>query len=65
MLQEQFEVGDLVKIGAGLATGRYAIVLRSNHWKTDQYLNGEIEVVDIWDKGNKVQYPARYLSRVG
>jgi len=56
-----YKVGELV----GVASTKYlGLVTRSNYWALDEYLGGEIQMVDLIVEGNKKQYPIQYLLRV-
>ena len=54
-----YNVGELVAVASNRVLG---IITRSNYWMTDEYLGGEVELVDVMF-GSSVsrQYPVRYL----
>ena len=54
-----YDVGDLVAVASNRVLG---IVTKSNYWALDEYLGGEIEIVDVMfgDSVSK-QYPGQYL----
>ena len=57
---KRYKVGDLV----GVASNRvFGIITKSNYWALDEYLGGEIEMVDIVFGGDTVskQFPVQYL----
>ena len=58
---KRYKVGELV----GVASTKYlGLVTRSNYWVLDEYLGGEIQMVDLVVEGNKKQYPVQYLVKV-
>ena len=56
---KRYKVGDLV----GVASNRVLVIItKSNYWALDEYLGGEIEMVDVmFDSCESRQYPVRYL----
>ena len=54
-----YNIGDLVGVASNRVLG---IITRSNYWALDEYLGGEIEMVDVMF-GSSVsrQYPVQYL----
>jgi len=59
MEHKLYKVGDLVAVASNRVLG---IITKSNYWALDEYLGGEIEMVDVMF-GSSVsrQYPVRYL----
>ena len=55
-----YKVGDLVMAGTSRVPG---LVTKSNYWALDEYLGGEIEMVDVMFGGDTVskQFPVQYL----
>jgi hypothetical protein len=60
MKHKLYKVGDLVAVASNRMLG---IITKSNYWMTDEYLGGEVELVDVMF-GSSVsrQYPVRYLK---
>tara|TARA_R110000751_G_scaffold229058_1_gene330584 strand:+ start:359 stop:553 length:195 start_codon:yes stop_codon:yes gene_type:complete len=56
-----YKVGELVGVASTKILG---LVTRSNYWALDEYLGGEIQMVDLIVEGTKKQYPIQYLLRV-
>jgi len=56
---KRYKVGDLV----GVASNRvFGIITKSNYWALDEYLGGEIEMVDVmFGSHESKQYPVQYL----
>ena len=54
-----YNIGELVAVASNRVLG---IITRSNYWALDEYLGGEIEMVDVMfgDSVSK-QYPVQYL----
>ena len=54
-----YNVGELVAVASSRVLG---IITKSNYWALDEYLGGEIEMVDVMfgDTVSK-QYPVQYL----
>ena len=54
-----YNIGDLVGVASNRVLG---IITKSNYWALDEYLGGEIEMVDVMfgDSVSK-QYPVQYL----
>ena len=54
-----YNIGDLVGVASNRVLG---IIAKSNYWALDEYLGGEIEMVDVMF-GDTVpqQYPVQYL----
>ena len=54
-----YNVGELVAVASNRVLG---IITKSNYWALDEYLGGEIEMVDVMfgDTVSK-QYPVQYL----
>ena len=59
MEHKLYNVGELVAVASNRVLG---IITRSNYWALDEYLGGEIEMVDVMfgDTVSK-QYPVQYL----
>ena len=59
MEHKLYNIGDLVAVASNRVLG---IITRSNYWALDEYLGGEIEMVDVMfgDTVSK-QYPVQYL----
>ena len=59
MEHKLYNVGDLVAVASNRVLG---IITKSNYWALDEYLGGEIEMVDVMfgDSVSK-QYPVQYL----
>jgi hypothetical protein len=59
MNHKLYKVGELVAVASNRVLG---IITRSNYWALDEYLGGEVELVDVMF-GSSVsrQYPVRYL----
>ena len=59
MEDNYYNVGELVGVASTKTLG---LVTRSNYWMTDEYLGGEVELVDVMF-GSSVsrQSPVRYL----
>ena len=59
MEHKLYNIGDLVAVASNRVLG---IITRSNYWALDEYLGGEIELVDVMfgDQESR-QYPVRYL----
>ena len=55
-----YKVGDLVGVASNRVLG---IIAKSNYWALDEYLGGEIEMVDVMFGGDTVskQFPVQYL----
>ena len=60
---KRYKVGDLVAVASNRVLG---IITKSNYWALDEYLGGEIEMVDVMF-GSSVsrQYPVQYLETMG
>ena len=58
-----YKVGELVAVASNRVLG---IITKSNYWALDEYLGGEIEMVDVMF-GSSVsrQYPVQYLVEAG
>ena len=54
-----YNIGELVAVASNRVLG---IITKSNYWALDEYLGGEIEMVDVMfgDTVSK-QYPVQYL----
>ena len=54
-----YNIGELVAVASNRVLG---IITKSNYWALDEYLGGEIEMVDVMfsDSVSK-QYPVQYL----
>ena len=59
MEHKLYNIGDLVAVASNRVLG---IITKSNYWALDEYLGGEIEMVDVMfgDTVSK-QYPVQYL----
>ena len=59
MEHKLYNVGELVAVASNRVLG---IITKSNYWALDEYLGGEIEMVDVMfgDSVSK-QYPVQYL----
>ena len=59
MEHKLYTVGELVAVASNRVLG---IITKSNYWALDEYLGGEIEMVDVMfsDSVSK-QYPVQYL----
>ena len=59
---KRYKVGDLVGVASNRVLG---IITKSNYWALDEYLGGEIEMVDVMfgDSVSK-QYPVQYLAEM-
>ena len=59
MSHKLYKVGELVAVASNRVLG---IITKSNYWALDEYLGGEIEMVDVMF-GSSVsrQYPVKYL----
>ena len=59
MEHKLYNIGDLVAVASNRVLG---IITKSNYWALDEYLGGEIEMVDVMfgDSVSK-QYPVQYL----
>ena len=59
MEHKLYNIGDLVGVASNRVLG---IITKSNYWALDEYLGGEIEMVDVMfgDSVSK-QYPVQYL----
>ena len=55
-----YKVGDLVGVASNRVLG---IITKSSYWALDEYLGGEIEMVDVLFGGDTVskQFPVQYL----
>ena len=54
-----YKVGDLVGVASNRVLG---IITKSNYWALDEYLGGEIEMVDVlFGSDESKQYPVQYL----
>ena len=55
-----YNIGDLVGVASNRVIG---IIAKSNYWALDEYLGGEIEMVDVMFGGDTVskQFPVQYL----
>ena len=54
-----YKVGDLVAVASNRVLG---IITKSNYWALDEYLGGEIEMVDVmFGSSVSKQYPVQYL----
>ena len=59
MEHKLYNVGDLVAVASNRVLG---IITKSNYWTLDEYLGGEIEMVDVmFGSHESKQYPVRYL----
>ena len=57
---KRYKVGDLVGVASNRVLG---IVTKASYWALDEYLGGEIEMVDVMFAGDTVskQFPVQYL----
>ena len=54
-----YKVGELVAVASNRVLG---IITKSNYWALDEYLGGEIEMVDVmFGSSVSKQYPVQYL----
>ena len=54
-----YNIGDLVAVASNRVLG---IITKSNYWALDEYLGGEIEMVDVmFGSHESRQYPVQYL----
>ena len=54
-----YKVGELVAVASNRVFG---IITKSNYWALDEYLGGEIEMVDVmFGSSVSEQYPVQYL----
>ena len=54
-----YDIGDLVAVASNRVLG---IITKSNYWALDEYLGGEIEMVDVmFGSHESKQYPVQYL----
>jgi hypothetical protein len=60
-MEPQYKAGELVSVASRRVLG---LVTKPNYWALDEYLGGEIEMVDVIVKGKKRQYPARYILKI-
>ena len=60
MEHKLYNIGDLVAVASNRVLG---IITKSNYWALDEYLGGEIEMVDVMFAGDTVskQFPVQYL----
>tara|TARA_Y100001973_G_C5192404_1_gene331831 strand:- start:306 stop:497 length:192 start_codon:yes stop_codon:yes gene_type:complete len=60
MEHKLYNIGDLVGVASNRVLG---IITKSSYWALDEYLGGEIEMVDVMFAGDTVskQFPVRYL----
>ena len=59
MEHKLYNVGELVAVASNRVLG---IITRSNYWALDEYLGGEIEMVDVmFGSHESKQYPVQYL----
>ena len=60
MEHKLYNIGDLVAVASNRVLG---IITKSNYWALDEYLGGEIEMVDVMFGGDTLskQYPVQYL----
>ena len=59
MEHKLYNVGDLVAVASNRVLG---IITKSNYWALDEYLGGEIEMVDVmFGPHESKQYPVQYL----
>ena len=57
---KRYKVGDLVAVASNRVLG---IITKSNYWALDEYLGGEIEMVDVmFGSDESKQYPVQYLA---
>ena len=60
MKHKLYKVGDLVAVASNRVLG---IITKSNYWALDEYLGGEIEMVDVmFGSSVSKQYPVQYLA---
>ena len=60
MEHKLYKVGDLVTMAQAEVVG---IITKSNYWALDEYLGGEIEMVDVmFGSAVSRQYPVLYLE---
>ena len=58
-----YKVGELVAVASNRVLG---IITKSNYWALDEYLGGEIEMVDVMFVSSvSEQYPVQYLVEAG
>jgi len=60
-MEPQYKAGELVGVASRRMLG---LVIRTNYWAFDNYLNENVECVDVIVKGKKRQYPARYILKI-
>ena len=54
-----YNIGELVAVASNQVLG---IITKSNYWALDEYLGGEIEMVDVmFGSDESKQYPVQYL----
>ena len=54
-----YNIGDLVAVASNRVLG---IITKSNYWALDEYLGGEIEMVDVmFGSDESRQFPVQYL----
>ena len=54
-----YNIGELVAVASNQVLG---IITKSNYWALDEYLGGEIEMVDVmFGSHESKQYPVQYL----
>ena len=54
-----YNIGELVAVASSRVLG---IFTKSNYWALDEYLGGEIEMVDVmFGSHESKQYPVQYL----
>ena len=54
-----YNIGELVAVASNRVLG---IITKSNYWALDEYLGGEIEMVDVmFGSHESRQYPVQYL----
>ena len=54
-----YNIGELVAVASSRVLG---IITKSNYWALDEYLGGEIEMVDVmFGSHESRQYPVQYL----
>ena len=54
-----YNIGELVAVASSRVLG---IITKSNYWALDEYLGGEIEMVDVmFGSQESKQYPVQYL----
>ena len=57
-----YNIGDLVAVASNRVLG---IITKSNYWALDEYLGGEIEMVDVmFGSHESKQYPVRYVEKL-